>query len=188
MPEMLPWTSSPDANRLLATSPLALIIGMLLDQQVRMEVAFHSPHVLAERLGRELDAGHIASIEPDELEKVFRGPPALHRFPNAMARRTRALCEAITEGFEGDAASIWQTAQDGPELLRRLKKLPGFGDAKSRIFVGIVGKRLGEGPPGWEEVAADWPSIADIAEFDQIEALRQAKARMKAAARAERGG
>ena len=187
MPEMLPWTSSEDANRLLATSPLALMIGMLLDQQVRMEVAFHSPHVLAERLGHPLDAARIASIDGDELEAVFRGPPALHRFPNAMARRTQALCQALSHHYDGDAAAIWKTAADGRELLRRLKKLPGFGDAKARIFAGIVGKRLGEGPPGWEEVAADWPSIADIAEFDQIDALRQAKARMKAEQKAAKG-
>lgn len=187
MPEMLPWTSSEDANRLLATSPLALMIGMLLDQQVRMEVAFHSPHVLAQRLGQPLDAGRIAAIDGDELEGIFRGPPALHRFPNAMARRTQALCQALLDDYDGDPAAIWKTAADGRELLRRLKKLPGYGDAKARIFAGIVGKRLGEGPPGWEEVAADWPSIADIAEFDQIDALRQAKARMKAEQKAAKG-
>lgn len=187
MPETLPWTSSQDANRLLAASPLALMIGMLLDQQVRMEVAFHSPHSLQERLGRPLDAAHIASIDTDELEAVFRGPPALHRFPNAMARRTQALCQALSDRYDGDAAAIWRNAENGRDLLKRLKQLPGFGVAKARIFAGIVGKRLGEGPPGWEEVAADWPSIADIAEFDQIEALRQAKARMKAEQKAAKG-
>ncbi|MCY3538626.1 MAG: Fe-S cluster assembly protein HesB [bacterium] len=180
MPNTLPWTGSEEANRLLAESPLALMIGMLLDQQVRMEVAFHSPYLLEERLGRPLEVGHIASMDGEELEKIFRGPPALHRFPNAMARRTQALCQALAEHYDGNPARIWETAADGPELLKRLKGLPGYGDAKARIFVGIVGKRLGEGPAGWEKVAADWPSIADIAEFDQIESLRMAKARMKA--------
>ena len=186
MPDVLPWTYSQDANRLLADSPLALMIGMLLDQQVKMEMAFHSPYLLQERLGRGLDAAHIASMDGDELEAVFRGPPALHRFPNAMGRRTQALCQALVDEYDGDAAAVWRTAEDGRELVRRLKKLPGFGVAKSRIFVGIVGKRLDEAPAGWEDVAADWPSIADIAEFEQIDELRQHKARMKAEQKARK--
>ena len=186
MPDSLPWTYSDDANRLLASSPLALMIGMLLDQQVKMEMAFNSPHLLRERLGGSLDASDIASRDSAEMEAIFRGPPALHRFPNAMAKRTQALCGVLAEEYDGDASAIWLTAGDGKELLRRLKKLPGFGVAKSRIFVGIVGKRLGEAPPGWENVAADWPSIADIAEFEQIEELRQHKARMKAEQKARK--
>ncbi len=186
MPDLLPWTYSDDANRLLAASPLALLIGMLLDQQVKMEMAFNSPNLLRERLGGSLDAADIASRDSGEVEAIFRGPPALHRFPNAMAKRTQALCAALVEHYDGDASAVWSTAADGPELLRRLKKLPGFGVAKSRIFVGIVGKRLDEGPDGWAEVAADWPSIADIAEFEQIEELRQHKARMKAEQKAKR--
>lgn len=187
MPDALPWTHSEQANRLLASSPLALMIGMLLDQQVRMETAFHSPHLLQERLGRPLDAADIASVSEEEMEEIFRGPPALHRFPKAMGRRTQALCRAVADDYGGDAAAVWRTAADGKELLARLKKLPGFGDAKSRIFAGVVGKRLGEGPDGWEEAAADWPSIADIAEFSQIDELRQHKARMKAEQKAGRG-
>lgn len=186
MPDVLPWTYSDDANRLLATSPLALMIGMLLDQQVKMEMAFNSPHLLKERLGGSLDASDIASRDEAEMESIFRGPPALHRFPNAMAKRTQALCGALAEHYGGDASAIWLTAGDGKELLRRLKELPGFGIAKSRIFVGIVGKRLGEAPDGWEKVAADWPSIADIAEFEQIEDLRRHKARMKAEQKARK--
>lgn len=187
MPDALPWTHSEQANRLLASSPLALLIGMLLDQQVRMETAFNSPYSLQERLGRPLEAADIASVSEEEMEEIFRGPPALHRFPKAMGRRTQALCRAVADDYGGDAASIWRTAADGKELLARLKKLPGFGEAKSRIFTGVVGKRLGEGPPGWEEAAADWPSIADIAEFSQIDELRQEKARMKAEQKAGRG-
>ena len=103
-----------------------------------------------------------------------------------MGRRTQALCAALVDEYDGDAAAVWRTADDAKELFKRLKKLPGFGDAKSKIFVGIVGKRLGEGPDGWEEVAADWPSIADIAEFDQIAELREHKAQMKAAAKAKK--
>jgi uncharacterized HhH-GPD family protein len=103
-----------------------------------------------------------------------------------MGRRTQALCQALVDDYGGDVAAVWRTAGDGPDLLRRLKKLPGFGVAKSRIFVGIVGKRLEEAPEGWEAVAADWPSIADISEFDQIEELRQHKARMKAEQKARK--
>ena len=182
-PRSLNWTQSEEANRLLAERPLALLIGMLLDQQFKMEWAFHSPYVLEQRLGRPLDAAHIASLPGEELEEIFRGPPALHRFPNSMARRTGALCAAIAADYEGDAAAVWRGAADGPDLLRRLKALPGFGDAKARIFAGVVGKRLREGPEGWEKAAADWPSIADVAEFEQIEELREHKARMKAEAK-----
>lgn len=185
MPDSLPWTHSAEANQLLADDPLALLIGMLLDQQFKMEWAFHSPHALQERLGRPLDAGDIASIDEETFEAIFKGPPALHRFPNSMGRRTQALCAVIADQYDGDAAAIWRTAEDGRELLERLRALPGFGDAKSRIFVGIVGKRLGEGPHGWEEVAADWPSIADISDFDQIGALREAKSQKKAEAKAK---
>ena len=190
MPESLNWTHKEEANRLLAGDPLALMIGMLLDQQFKMEWAFHSPFALQERLGRPLDAADIASIDEAEFEAIFKGPPALHRFPNSMGRRTQALCAVIDEEYDGDAAAVWRTAADAKDLLKRLKALPGFGDAKSKIFVGIVGKRLGEGPDGWEDVAADWASIADIAEFDQIGALREAKSRKKAemkAAQAEKG-
>lgn len=182
-PQSLNWTQSEEANRLLAERPLALLIGMLLDQQFKMEWAFHSPYVLEQRLGRPLDAAHIASLPEEELEEIFRGPPALHRFPNSMARRTGALCAAIAADYGGEAAAVWRGAADGSDLLRRLKALPGFGDAKARIFAGVVGKRLREGPNGWEKVAADWPSIADIAEFEQIEDLREHKARMKAEAK-----
>ena len=186
MPESLNWTHKDEANQLLASDPLALMIGMLLDQQFKMEWAFHSPYALSERLGRSLDAADIASIDEAEFEAIFKGPPALHRFPNSMGRRTQALCAALVDEYDGDAAAVWRTADDAKELFKRLKKLPGFGDAKSKIFVGIVGKRLGEGPDGWEEVAADWPSIADVAEFDQIAELREHKAQMKAAAKAKK--
>ena len=188
MPDSLNWTHNEDANKLLASDPLALMIGMLLDQQFKMEWAFHSPYALQERLGRALEAADIASIDEEEFEAIFRGPPALHRFPNSMGRRTQALCAVIADEYDGDAASVWRTAADGKDLFKRLKKLPGFGDAKSRIFVAIVGKRLGEGPEGWEEVAADWASIADIVEFEQIGALREAKALKKAEAKAKKAG
>jgi uncharacterized HhH-GPD family protein len=179
-PESLPWTEEPAANRLLAEDPLALLVGMLLDQQFPMERAFLGPYLLAQRLGeRRLDAARIASLPPERLEEIFKGPPAIHRFPAAMARRTQELCQALVESYAGDAAAIWREAGDGRELLRRLERLPGFGKAKSRIFVGVLGKRLGAAPPGWEEVAADWPSIADVAAWEDVFTLRQQKRELK---------
>ncbi|MGH8874126.1 MAG: HhH-GPD-type base excision DNA repair protein [Acidimicrobiia bacterium] len=178
-PDLLPWTEDEEANRLLARDPLALLIGMLLDQQFPMERAFYGPYLLRERLGEELDAGRIAGLDPERLEEVFKGPPAIHRFPGSMARRTQDLCRALVEGYRGDPEQLWSTAESGKELIRRLRALPGFGDAKARIFVGVLGKRIGVRPGGWEEEAADWPSIADVAEWDDVTSLREQKRAMK---------
>lgn len=179
MPDSLPWTEDEDANRLLASDPLALLIGMLLDQQFPMERAFLSPALLKDRLGGMLDPAAIAAMGDEALEEVFRGPPALHRYPASMASRCRALCAAIVEDHGGDAAGIWRSAADGDDLYRRLRRLPGFGDQKARIFVGVVGRRLGEGPAGWEGRAADWPSIADVDAFERVAELREQKRAMK---------
>jgi uncharacterized HhH-GPD family protein len=180
MPDVLNFTDDEEANRFLARNPLALLVGMLLDQQIQMEVAFRSPYVLQDRLGGSLDAAAIAAMDPDDLEAVFKVKPALHRFPGSMAKRTHQLCTAVAEDYGGDAARIWREAPDGKDLRKRLQALPGFGEAKARIFVGVVGKRLGEGPPGWEEEAATWPSIADVATFDDVYELREQKRAMKA--------
>jgi len=177
----LPWTENEEANELLASDPLALLIGMLLDQQYPMERAFLGPFLLADRIGGELDAETIAEWDPEAFVEIFKGPPAIHRFPGSMAKRTQDLCRAVAEDYGGDAARIWTTAGDGRELRRRLEALPGFGTAKARIFVGVVGKRLGQGPPGWEEEAADWPSIADVARWEDVFELRQRKKEMKKA-------
>jgi uncharacterized HhH-GPD family protein len=174
-PESLPWTESAEANRLLAENPLALLIGMLLDQQFPMERAFAGPYLLSRRLEKQPSAALLAAEDPARLEEAFRGPPALHRYPASMAKRTQELATHLVEHYGGDPARLWATAPDGAELYRRLRELPGFGEAKARIFVGVLGKRLGIQPPGWEEQAADWPSIADVASFDDIEALREKK-------------
>ena len=179
-PELLPFTESDEANRLLAADGFALLMGMLLDQQFPMERAFYGPYLLSERLGEDLDAERIASWDPDDLEAIFRGPPAIHRYPASMAKRTQEMCRIIVDEYEGRAENIWETAADGAELLRRLEALPGWGKAKSRIFVGVLGKRLGVAPEGWEEKAADWPSIADVAKFDDVMVLRTQKREMKA--------
>lgn len=183
-PTSLPWTENEDANRLLAEDPLALLLGMMLDQQFPMERAFLGPHLLRERLGRGLDAAEIAGLDPDELVEVFRGPPAIHRFPSSMAKRAQELCAFVAERYDGEAARIWAEADDAGAVLSRLQELPGYGKAKSRIFVGILGKRLGIQPAGWGELAADWPSIADVAEWDDVFELREKKRLMKAAKKA----
>ena len=179
-PDSLPFTESDEANRLLATDGLALLIGMLLDQQFPMERAFYGPQLLKDRLGEDLDSRRIAEWDPEELESVFKGPPAIHRYPGSMAGRTQELCRVIVSDYGARAENLWETAADGAELLRRLQALPGFGVAKSRIFVGVLGKRLGVRPNGWEEKAADWPSIADVASFEDVTTLREQKRAMKA--------
>lgn len=179
-PDILHFTEDEDANRLLAKNGLALLIGMLLDQQFPMERAFLGPKLLSDRLGAGFDASAIAEHDPDHLEVLFRGPPAIHRYPASMAQRTQALCRAIVEDYDGDAERLWSTAESGSELMKRLQALPGFGKAKARIFVGLLGKRLGVRPPGWEEAAADWPSIADVAQWSDVADLRAKKRAMKA--------
>jgi uncharacterized HhH-GPD family protein len=181
-PESLPFTQDDDANRLLARSGLALLLGMLLDQQFPMERAFFGPKLLSDRLGRPLDAADLAETAPEELEKVFRGPPVIHRYPASMAKRTQDLCRFLIKEYGGRADGLWETAPSGQELLHRLEALPGFGKAKSRIFVGLLGKRLGIRPSGWEAAAADWPSIADVEKWDDIAVLREQKRALKKAA------
>ena len=188
-PDLLPYTPDDDANRLLARDPLALLVGMLLDQQFPMERAFLSPSLLVGRLGGDhLDAQAIAALDPEVLAAAFQGPPALHRFPGSMAARTQDLCRHIVEHHGGDAAAIWTTATDGDDLYRRLRALPGFGEAKARIFIAIVGRRLGAAPEGWERHAATWASIADVETFADVTTIRDAKRAAKAAAKAQADG
>jgi len=164
-----------------------VLIGMLLDQQVPMEWAFSAPRLLKERLGGKLDAKAIATMDPEELDEIVRGPPALHRYPGNMAKRTQALCQELVESYKGRADNVWRDAGSGADLLNRAKGLPGFGEQKARVFVGLLGKRLDVRPPGWEEAAADWPSIADVDSYDKIGEIREQKRAMKAKARARSG-
>jgi len=181
--DSLPWTGDDAADRLLATNPLALMLGMLLDQQVKMEMAFRAPLLLQDRLGRPLDASAIAAMDPDEFVGHFVDKPALHRFPGSMGTRAYQLCETVADTYGGKPERIWREAADGAEFYRRLRELPGFGEAKARIFVGVVGKRLGEAPDGWEAEAADWASIADVDTHEKIEDIRLAKRAAKEAAK-----
>ena len=184
-PESLPWTNNPEADRLLAEDSLALLIGMLLDQQFPMERAFFGPYLLQERLGGPLDAAEIADWDPEEFATIFRGPPAIHRYPASMAKRTQALCQTLIDEYDGVADRLWNEAGDGRDLYKRLKSLPGYGEMKSRVFVGILGKRMGVQPPGWEDEAAQRPSIADVARWEDVAELRAMKREMKKAAQAK---
>ncbi len=185
----LPLTGDAPADELLEREPLALLIGMLLDQQVPMERAFHSPYELKERLGGRLDAAEMAAMDPDELAALFTQRPALHRFPASMATRTQELCRHLVDHHRGRADAVWAEAGSGEELLARLRALPGFGEQKARIFVALLGKRLGVAPPGWEETAGPYAqvghfSVADVDGPDALAAVREHKKAMKAAAKA----
>jgi uncharacterized HhH-GPD family protein len=177
------WTQDPAANKLLETDPLALLIGMVLDQQVKMEKAFGGPYELQRRLGR-LDPREIASMEPERLDAVFRERPALHRFPGSMARRVQAMCAAVVNDYGGDAGSVWREARTGDELAVRISRLPGFGDMKTKILIAVLAKKFGVKPPGWEKHAATWHSVADVDSAETMAHAREVKREMKAKAKA----
>jgi uncharacterized HhH-GPD family protein len=181
---------SAEANELLTRNPMALLTGMLLDQQVPLEKAFSSPYELACRLGHEPTAAELAEFDPDALATVFAARPALHRFPKAMAARTQDLARLIMDQYDGDPAAVWTGAASGADLLARLAKLPGFGGAKAQIFTALLGKQLGIRPPGWREAAGHFGvegshySVADIVDAESLAAVRAYKKDLKAAAKA----
>jgi uncharacterized HhH-GPD family protein len=174
------WTQDPAANRLLETDPLALLIGLVLDQQVKMEKAFAGPYELKRRLGH-LDVRKIAAMDPDKLDAVFRERPALHRFPGSMARRVQAMCQAIVADYGADAGSVWNAAVDGDDLAARIKRLPGFGEMKVKILVAVLAKKFGVKPRGWEKHAASWHTVADVDSAESMAQAREVKREMKAA-------
>jgi uncharacterized HhH-GPD family protein len=183
---------NPEADELLARDPLALLVGMLLDQRVPLEWAFAAPYRLAQRLGRDsLDAAELAAHDPEAFTKLMVGPPALHRYPAVMAGRIQTLCRHLVDAYGGDAAAVWRDADSGQELLRRLRALPGFGEQKARIFVALLGKQLGVCPPGWREAAGPYGeegsrrSAADVTDADSLAEVRAFK---QAAKQAARGG
>ncbi len=190
-PLKLPFSGQEEADRLLERDPLALLIGMVLDQQIPLEKAFHSPLVLQERMGGTLTAEAIAEADPDELQAWFATPPALHRFPSSMAKRVQEVCRHLLDEYDGQAERVWETATDGADLLRRMKAMPGFGDQKAKIFVALLGKRLGAAPKGWAEAAGVYGepgSFRSVADIDGPQALRQVRAhkkQMKAEAKAK---
>lgn len=183
-------TGDPEADQLVSSDPLALVLGMLLDQQIPMERAFIAPLWLQQRLGRRLDAADIAAADPAEFEAIFRGPPALHRFPKSMGDRVRAACAHVMTEHGADAAAIWTGAKDGADLLARLRAVPGYGEEKSRIFIAILAKRFGIRPAGWEQAAgafadANPRSVADIDGPDSFTRVRAWKQQQKAAKRSK---
>jgi uncharacterized HhH-GPD family protein len=191
-PPTLRLAQDPDADALLARDPLALLVGMLLDQQFPLEWAFRAPYRLIRRMERtSLDAGEIAAYDPEAFVKLMAGPPALHRYPAAMAGRVQAICRYVLERHGGDAAALWLTAETGQELLARLRDLPGFGEQKARIFVALLGKQLGVRPAGWREAAGPYGedgarrSAADVTD---PETLAEVRAFKQAAKRAAKGG
>ena len=185
----LPVTGNPDADRLLVEDPLALLLGMLLDQQVPMEWAFTGPHTLRERLGH-LDAAEIAAMDVDAFVDVCREKPAIHRFPKSMGERIHAVCRHLVEHHDGEAGKLWAGVEGADTLFARLRELPGYGEEKTKIFVAILAKRFGITPDGWEAVAApfsdDVPrSVADISSEEALQEVRRWKKAQKAKGRSK---
>jgi uncharacterized HhH-GPD family protein len=184
-----PVTGDDVADRLLVDDPLALLLGMLLDQQVPMEWAFRGPATLRERLGG-LDAAAIAAMTSEALDEVFRAKPAVHRFPSAMAKRAHALCQHLVDNYDGDAARIWRRVKDPEVVYDRIRALPGYGEEKARILLAILGKRLGKAPAGWERFAGPFAdpeprSVADIDSREAFDRVRAWKKQQKAKGRSK---
>jgi uncharacterized HhH-GPD family protein len=189
MPEpvtALPFTGNPEADALLASNPLALLVGFALDQQVTVQKAFSGPLDVVRRTG-SLDAAAIAAMDPAELETVFRTPPALHRFPGMMAGRVRELCAAVASEYGNDASRVWREARDARDLRARLKALPGIGEGKSATIIGVLGRRFGVQPEGWEAEAPKEPTLADVDSADALAAYQAGKRARKAEARGAGG-
>jgi uncharacterized HhH-GPD family protein len=182
-------SGDPEADELLSADPLALLIGMVLDQQIPLERAFSSPRDLKVRLGGDLDPAVIAGMDPDDLAARFSERPALHRFPAANAKRVQELCRIIVDEYDGRAETVWTMADNGTDLYKRIKALPGFGEQKARIFIGLLGKQLAVTPPGWEKAAGPfgqpgtYMSVADIVDGDSLGRVRAYKQQLKAAAK-----
>jgi uncharacterized HhH-GPD family protein len=185
--DRLPFTGDDEADRLLVSDPLALLIGFVLDQQVPLQKAFSGPLELRRRIGA-LDAATIAAMEPDRLDAAFRERPALHRFPGNMARRTQELCAAIAERYDGDARRVWADATDGKDLHERLLALPGIGPMKAGTLVAILGKQLKVAPSGWEAFAPKHMTLGDVDSREALATYQAGKRAYKAELRAQGKG
>lgn len=180
------------ADSLLERDPLALVLAMLLDQQVPMERAFAAPYELQQRLGHDLDVRELADYDADALAELFTRPPALHRYPKAMAGRVQDLCRGLVEHYDGDVTRLWRDVSQASELFDRLVALPGFGTYKAQIFVALLGKQCNVRPNGWREVAGAfgdegvYRSVADVTDADSLAKVREHKQQVKAATRAKR--
>lgn len=186
-------TEEPEADALLSRDPFALLVGMLLDQQIRMETAFLGPQRILERLpgpaADRLDPARLAELSDEDLSRIMAGPPAVHRYHASMGARLVALAKTVRDDYAGDAANLWRDADDGAELLRRVRSLPGFGEQKARIFVALLGKQWEVRPEGWREAAGEYGedgvhrSIADVVDSESVTKVREFKQMRKAAAR-----
>lgn len=181
----IPITGNPEADQLLVEDPLALLLGMLLDQQVPMEWAFTGPFTLRDRLGH-LDPHQIAAMAVEDFVDVCRHKPAIHRFPKSMGERIHAACRHVVDHHDGDASRIWTEATDAEDLYARLRDVPGYGDEKTKIFIAILAKRFDIRPHGWEQAAGpfadDTPrSVADVASEASLHEVRKWKKAQKAA-------
>lgn len=178
-PRRLHFTGNEEADQLLASDPLALLIGFVLDQQITLQQAFSGPLELRRRIGT-LDAGDIATMDTSSLEEAFAQRPALHRFPASMARRTQALCQAITDAYGGRAERAWTEASDARDLQRRLLALPGIGEMKAATLIAILGKRLGIKPDGWDELTPKHMTLGDVDSPEALATYQAAKRASKA--------
>ncbi|HEY2448825.1 MAG TPA: HhH-GPD-type base excision DNA repair protein [Mycobacterium sp.] len=187
MPVKLCLAQEAEADALISQNPFALLVGMVLDQQIPLEVAFAGPKKIADRVGG-FDAVAIADYDPDKFAALCSERPAIHRFPGSMAKRIQAVAQIVVDQYDGDAAALWTAGDpDGPELLRRLKALPGFGEQKARIFLALLGKQYSVTPKGWRTAAGEFGkagthlSVADIADARSLDKVRSYKKQMKAA-------
>jgi uncharacterized HhH-GPD family protein len=183
----------PKADRLLSEDPFALLVGMVLDQQIPLEVAFAGPKKIADRIGG-FDVAAIADYDPDKFAALCSERPAIHRFPGSMAKRIQAVAQIIVDQYDGDAAALWTAGDpDGPELLLRLKALPGFGEQKARIFLALLGKQYSVTPKGWRTAAGEFGkagthlSVADIADARSLDKVRSYKRHQKEMKAAKKG-
>ena len=186
-------TGDEAADSLLDQDPFALLLGMLLDQQMKMEAAFSGPKKLADRMGG-LDVHRIAEADPAQFEELAATPPAVHRYPRAMAGRIQAVARTVVDEYDGDAARLWTDGgPDAQTVLKRLTRLPGFGKQKAQIFVALLAKRRGVDLPCWQEVVGPYGeegvlrSVADVTDAESLAAVREAKRAYKAALKAAGG-
>ena len=181
-PRSLPFTGDDESDRLLAEDPFALLVGFALDQQVPVQKAFRAPLLLRQRLGT-LDPAAIAARPDGEIARAFAGPPALHRFPQMMARRVAALAAAVSHDYGGDAAALWRGAADGRELAARLRALPGFGPMKVAVVIALLGRQFGVRPRGWEQEVPGHPTLGEVTTPEELLAYQAGKRQAKATRR-----
>ncbi|MEN8240236.1 MAG: HhH-GPD-type base excision DNA repair protein [Actinomycetota bacterium] len=174
------FTEAAEANELLADNHFALLVGMTLYQQVPVEKAFAGPYVLEQRLGKRLDAETIAAVDPQRLEDLFREKPALHRFPANMAKRTQAVAAYVVDTYDGDPTGLWDGVDTSAELVARVKKLPGFGDYKAKVYAAVLARRFDIKPDGWDKDLPDWPNISEVTSPESLTDMKSRKKAWKA--------